>query len=163
MNKYRTVYRVLRNKDCNDFNSELEYTIIPYDMNEMKTKIRRRGFPYWNIITPEIFDSLFFTREEAEKCFISLYTKQNQQRIIELKKEILELKKNTIAPKFKKEDYVYVIYSDENILKGQIDVFDYYTNRYFIFFGEDIGSDWFSENLLFTTKREAQKKLKENK
>ena len=89
--------------------------------------------------------------------------KQKDQRIAELEQKLEELKEKAIVPKFKHHDYVYAIYSDKDIFKGQIDVFDYYTNRYFIFFGEDIGSDWFSENLLFTTEQEAIEKLKETK
>ena len=83
------------------------------------------------------------------------------KRIAELEQELAELKEKAIVPRFKHKDYVYAIYSDKDIFKGQIDVFDYYTSRYFIFFGEDIGSDWFSENSLFATEQEAQAKLKE--
>ena len=82
-------------------------------------------------------------------------------KVKELEQELAELKEKAIVPKLKYEDYVYAIYSDKDIFRGQIDVFDYYTNRYFIFFGEDIGSDWFTENLLFATEKEAQDKLKE--
>ena len=83
------------------------------------------------------------------------------QRIAELEQELAELKEKAIVPRFKYKDYVYAIYSDKDIFKGQIDIFDYYTKEYLVFFSEDIGSDWFSENLLFTTEQEAQDKLKE--
>ena len=39
MSKYETVYRVVKNKDSNDFNNELEFTIEPYYINKDKTKI----------------------------------------------------------------------------------------------------------------------------
>lgn len=82
---------------------------------------------------------------------------------INLEKQLAELKENAIVPRFKYKDYVYAIYSDKDIFKGQIDIFDYYTKEYLVFFSEDIGSDWFSENLLFTTEQEALEKLKEMK
>lgn len=70
---------------------------------------------------------------------------------------------NFIEPKFKYEDYVYAVFTDTDIFKGQIDVFDYYTRRYLVFFGEDIGGEWFGESRLFTTKAEAKAKLKKIK
>lgn len=84
-----------------------------------------------------------------------------KERIAELEQELAELKENVIIPRFKYKDYVYAIYSDKDIFKGQIDIFDYYTKEYLVFFSEDIGNDWFSENSLFTTKQEALNKLKE--
>lgn len=87
--------------------------------------------------------------------------KQKDKRIAKLEQKLAELKENAIVPKFKHHDYVYAIYSDKDIFKGQIDIFDYYTKEYLVFFSEDIGNDWFSENLLFTTEQEAQEKLKE--
>ena len=86
---------------------------------------------------------------------------QKDQRIAELEQELAKLKEMAIVPKFKHHDYVYAIYSDKDIFKGQIDIFDYYTKEYLVFFSEDIGNDWFSENLLFATEQEAQAKLKE--
>ena len=88
---------------------------------------------------------------------------EKNMHILDLHRELAELKEKAIVPKFKHQDYVYAICSYKDIFKGQIDVFDYYSNTYFIFFGKDIGSDWFSENLLFTTEEEAQDKLKEIK
>lgn len=83
------------------------------------------------------------------------------KKIQQLKKELAELKENAIVPRFKYKDYVYAIYSDKDIFKGQIDIFDYYTKEYLVFFSEDIGNDWFSANSLFATEQEAQDKLKE--
>ena len=83
------------------------------------------------------------------------------QRIADLEAKLAELKEKAIVPRFKYKDYVYAIYSDRDIFKGQIDIFDYYTKEYLVFFSEDIGNDWFSENLLFATEQEAQEKLKE--
>lgn len=70
---------------------------------------------------------------------------------------------NCIEPKFKYEDYVYAVFTDTDIFKGQIDIFDYYTNRYLVFFGEDIGGEWFGESRIFATEEEARKHLEELK
>lgn len=86
---------------------------------------------------------------------------QKDKRIAELEQELAELKEKAIVPQFKYKDYVYAIYSDKDIFRGQIDIFDYYTKEYLVFFNEDIGNDWFSENSLFATEQEAQEKLKE--
>ena len=86
---------------------------------------------------------------------------KQQKRIAELEQELAELKEKAIVPRFKYKDYVYAIYSDKDIFKGQIDIFDYYTKEYLVFFSEDIGNDWFSANSLFATEQEAQDKLKE--
>lgn len=104
----------------------------------------------------EDLDRILKMQEHYENL---LYKKD--QRIAELEQELVELKEKAIVPKFKHQDYVYAICSDKDIFRGQIDAFDYYTNRYFIFFGKDIGSDWFSEKLLFTTEQEALEKIKE--
>ena len=96
----------------------------------------------------------------SQEDVCNLLNKQHQC-IAELEQELEELKEKAIVPKFKHHDYVYAIYSDKDIFKGQIDIFDYYTKEYLVFFSEDIGNDWFSENLLFTTEQEAQANLKE--
>ncbi len=87
--------------------------------------------------------------------------KDKDKRIAELEQKLAELKEKAIVPRFKYKDYVYAIYSDKDIFKGQIDIFDYYTKEYLVFFSEDIGNDWFSANSLFATEQEAQDKLKE--
>ena len=86
---------------------------------------------------------------------------EKNMHILDLHRELAELKEKAIVPKFKHQDYVYAIYSDRDIFKGQIDIFDYYTKKYLVFFNDDIGNDWFSENSLFNTEQEAQEKLKE--
>lgn len=89
---------------------------------------------------------------------------QKDKRIAELEKQLdqaNERLKGAIVPRFKYGDCVYVVYTNTDIFKGQIDLFDYYSHKYFVFFNEDIGSDWFFENRLFSTKKEAQEKLKE--
>ena len=95
------------------------------------------------------------------------FTTKTANELIEIKhkleQELAKLKEMAIVPKFKHHDYVYAIYSDKDIFKGQIDIFDYYTKEYLVFFSEDIGNDWFSENLLFATEQEAQAKLKDHK
>ena len=87
--------------------------------------------------------------------------KDKDKRIAELEQEFAKIKEKAIVPRFKYKDYVYAIYSDKDIFKGQIDIFDYYTKEYLVFFSEDIGNDWFSENSLFAIEQEAIEKLKE--
>ena len=70
---------------------------------------------------------------------------------------------NCIEPKFKKDSYVYAFFTTNEIYKGQIDAFDYYTNSYLIFPNEDIGNEWIPAHLVFKTKKEAEAKLKEMK
>lgn len=80
--------------------------------------------------------------------------------------EIAKLKeqlKNAIVPKFKFKQFVHALYTDADIIKGQIESFDYYTKSYLIFFGDDIGSDWMPESIIFKTKKEAEQRLKELK
>ena len=86
---------------------------------------------------------------------------EKNMHILDLHRELAELKEKAIVPRFKYKDYVYAIYSDKDIFKGQIDIFDYYTKEYLVFFSEDIGNDWFSENSLFAIEQEAIEKLKE--
>lgn len=80
-----------------------------------------------------------------------------QQRIAELEEQL----KNSVIPKFKIKQTVYSTLDFTEIFKGQIDVFDYYTQRYWVFFGDDIGCEWLYESELFKTKKEAQAKLEE--
>lgn len=62
-------------------------------------------------------------------------------------------------PKFKKNDIVYAKYTENDILKGTVDVFDHFTQRYLIFFNESIGSDWFYDFEILKNKTEAQKQI----
>lgn len=81
--------------------------------------------------------------------------------------EIAELKEQlekVIVPRFEKNDIVYAKYTENDIFKGAVDIFDYFTQRYLIFFNESIGSDWFYDFEIFKNKTEAQKtnnKIKE--
>ena len=88
---------------------------------------------------------------------------EKNMHILDLHRQLAELKEKAIIPRFKADDYVYALYADKNIYKGKIDVFDYYSHKYLVFFDVDIGCDWFFENRLFKTKKEAQVKLKEIK
>lgn len=83
MSKYETVYRIIKNKDSNDFNNELEFTIEPYYINEDNTKIQRKGFNSWNDITAEIFDSIYWNRKSAEMALVSYMCKTENQKAIE--------------------------------------------------------------------------------
>lgn len=89
-----------------------------------------------------------------------------EAKLAEKDKEIEDLHKrlkNTIVPKFKKDEFVYAVFSQTDIFKGQIDAFDCYTNSYLIFPNEDIGNEWISAHLVFATKEEARKRLEELK
>lgn len=69
------------------------------------------------------------------------------------------------APKYKVKQFVYsvfYVYSNEPI-KGQIECYDFYTQKYLVFFGDEIGSEWCVERELYKSKRLAQKHLKEVK
>lgn len=75
--------------------------------------------------------------------------------------EIAELKEQlekVIVPRFEKNDIVYAKYTENDIFKGTVDVFDYFTQQYLIFFNESIGSDWFYDFEIFKNKTETQKK-----
>lgn len=82
---------------------------------------------------------------------------EKDQRIAELEEQL----KGCIRPKFKKGQMVYSPLDLQDIYKGQIDVFDYYAQKYWVFFGDDIGCEWCCESELFKTKKEAQAKLEE--
>lgn len=86
---------------------------------------------------------------------------QKDKRIAELEQELAKLKEKAIVPKFKRNDFVYAIFTKTQIYKGQIDAFDYYTNSYLIYPNEDIGNEWIKANKVFKTKAEAEKKLQE--
>ena len=100
--------------------------------------------------------------EPSKKTLISEdlhldWLNQQDHRIAELEEQL----KNAIVPKFKVGQMVYSPLDLQDIYKGQIDVFDYYAQKYWVFFGDDIGCEWCCESELFKTKKEAQAKLKE--
>lgn len=64
-------------------------------------------------------------------------------------------------PKFNKDDFVYALFTQTEIYKGQIDAFDYYTNSYLVFPNEDVGNEWIKADKVFKMKSEAEKKLQE--
>lgn len=68
---------------------------------------------------------------------------------------------NCIEPKFKLNQEVYAFFTKEEIYKGQIDAFDYYTNTYLIFPNEDIGNEWIPASMVFATLKEAKSRLEE--
>ena len=88
MSKYETVYRVVKNKDSNDFNNELEFTIEPYYINKENTKIQRKGFDSWNDITAEVFDSIYWNRKSAEKALVSYISGKENQKAIEFLEDV---------------------------------------------------------------------------
>lgn len=113
----------------------------------------------------EVFGNIIKDNEDIpallDNYLATVRLNELDDKVKELEKELAEIKEKAIVPRFKYKDYVYAIYSDRDIFKGQIDIFDYYTKEYLVFFSEDIGNDWFSENSLFATEQETQAKLKE--
>lgn len=106
MSKYETVYRVVKNKDSNNFNNELEFTIEPYYINKDNTKIQRKGFGSWNDITAEVFDSIYWNRKSAEKALVSYISGKENQKAIECLEEIITILENDPHEIFKGcEDY----------------------------------------------------------
>ena len=81
---------------------------------------------------------------------------EQDQKIKDLEHQL----SNCIEPKFKLNQEVYAFFTKEEIYKGQIDAFDYYTNTYLIFPNEDIGNEWIPAHLVFKTKKEAKAKLR---
>lgn len=85
-----------------------------------------------------------------------------ENEVEQLKHELEELKKNAIVPKFKKGQNIYFFEKFNNeVIKGEIDMFDYYTERYLVFINDNFGSDWYLEEELYAIKKEALKKLEE--
>lgn len=60
--KIKFVYRVVPNKDSNDFNCEPEYKIIKYEINLANNRMRVCGWNNWH----EIINDYFSTEAEAE-------------------------------------------------------------------------------------------------
>ena len=92
------------------------------------------------------------------------YVDNVKERLAEKDRRIAELEeqlKNSARPKFKIKQTVYSMLGFTEIFKGQIDAFDYYTQRYWVFFGDHIGCEWMYESELFKTKKEALAKLQE--
>ena len=67
MSKFETGYRVVENADYNDFNGELPYTIITYDIDKKKGIMRARGWNNWHEIK-----HYFVSKKDAEKELVRL-------------------------------------------------------------------------------------------
>ena len=107
-----------------------------------------------------------FSKQKLIEEYKDLYLAHDmlKQTSIALNKQLdqaNERLKGAIVPKFKRNDFVYAIFTKTQIYKGQIDAFDYYTNSYLIYPNEDIGNEWIKADKLFKTKSEAEKKLQE--
>lgn len=84
----------------------------------------------------------------------------NFDRLKELLLKQEQKLKNVVIPKFRYKQFVYALYTNIDVIKGQIESYDYYSRSYLIFFGDDVGSDWIVENLVFRTKKQAEQKIK---
>ena len=85
--------------------------------------------------------------------------------LVEYRNRIAELEEQlkNATPKFKYHQVIYVLYNNE-IIKGEIDSFDYFNKNYLVFLMKfDLGNEWFYEHEIFATKEDALKKLKELK
>ena len=105
-------------------------------------------------ITDNTTDECYEYLEEITKVL-----NEQDQKIKELEHRL----SNCIEPKFKLNQEVYAFFTKEEIYKGQIDAFDYYTNTYLIFPNEDIGNEWIPASMVFATLKEAKAKLEDMK
>lgn len=96
-----------------------------------------------------------------EDVFVALGVDKTIANLQSQLDQVNEKLKCAIVPKFKKDEYVYALFTQTEIYKGQIDAFDYYTNSYLIYPNEDIGNEWIKADKVFKTKSEAEKKLQE--
>ena len=67
MGKFEIGYRVVANSHCNDFNNELPYTILTYDIDHKKGVMRTRGWNDWHEIKEH-----FINRKDAERELVRL-------------------------------------------------------------------------------------------
>ena len=95
MSKFDTVYRVIENVSCNDFNNELEYTIIAYDYDIKNNKMKAKGFASWIPVK----DDIIYEKRQAEQELVNKTVihfknqlKQAKEKLAEKEKEIDELK-----------------------------------------------------------------------
>ena len=67
MKKYEIVYRVVENKNCNDFNDELPYTILTFDYDPKSNLVRRKGFNNWTRHKNDCFSDKLMAEQERQK------------------------------------------------------------------------------------------------
>ena len=167
MKKYELRYRVIPNSTCNDFNNELPYTLVTVDYDTKTNLIRQRGFNSWSKHNCDLFTD----RKYAEKwlCELNYNTffnkEQKDQRIIELEKELEELKEKAIVPRFKLGQEVWYVYNkyQKFPFRCVIDKIVYDSSKNHKFRYDTSGELYIGikEEDLFATKEEAQEKLKE--
>lgn len=92
MSKYETVYRVIENKDCNDFNNELEYTILTYDLDSKNNKIRVKGYNNWH----EATNDYYYSRTLAEQALVAKCCNQLKQQLAERDKNKIQFAINQL-------------------------------------------------------------------
>ena len=176
MKKYELRYRVIPNSTCNDFNNELPYTLVTVDYDTKTNLIRQRGFNSWSKHNCDLFTD----RKYAEKwlCELNYNTffnkEQKDQRIIELEKELAELKEKYIIPKFQLGQTIFTankpnecIY-ELKIVSIHIERSEFCDRKFnsLVYRAERIKDGCiggYSEDELFATEQEALEKLKEMK
>lgn len=98
MSKYIKVYRVVENTNSNDFNNEMPYTIITYELDEKNNKMRVSGYAQW--VDAKDF---YYYRGLAEQDLVRLCSNQLQQENEELKKELADWKDETMIVEYEKQ------------------------------------------------------------
>ena len=117
-------------------------------------------------MTKEVLECLLrdiecILNENGKELFYEFLYNKNKE-IADLQSELEQANERLKGlPKFKNGDFVWAIFTDDGIYKCQIDAFDYFTNTYLVFPNEDIGNEWIVASYIFKTKKEAEKKLKE--
>lgn len=111
----------------------------------------------------EIFGKIIKDNEEEptllDNYLATVRLNEFNEKIKDLQSQLDQA--NERLSKFKKDDFVYALFTQTEIYKGQIDAFDYYTNSYLVFPNEDVGNEWIKADKVFKTKLEAEKKQKE--
>lgn len=112
----------------------------------------------------EISDEVYINSMNDISKHFQIMLDNKDKKIADLQSQLdqaNERLKGAIVPKFKKDDYVYALFTQTEIYKCQIDAFDYYTNSYLVFPNEDVGNEWINADKVFKSKAEAQAKLQE--
>lgn len=114
----------------------------------------------------EIFGKIIKDNEEVpnllDNYLATVRLNEFNEKIQDLQSQLVQANERMKGlPKFNKDDFVYALFTQTEIYKGQIDAFDYYTNSYLVFPNEDVGNEWIKADKVFKTKLEAEKKLQE--
>lgn len=164
--------------DCTDLEEE------PYTLEEIEELRQTKSYrPTVNELKQRIVE-LEEENKTFQKHYIEMVKKEVEENYFDLLKDLqlykednAKLKKEnaklqerleeTKPPKFKYHQTVYAV-ANTDVLKGQIEVFDFYQKKYLVhFYGIDdincLGDEWCYEKELFATKKEIKRKAKDEK